>query len=144
MYTNNVKKTELLRFGLPRDGSSGLRLIGKDLKRFNYFRCLGNNIFANCNLNDETHNCIAQVSAFGRPNRQVFTNLNLTVKTRIMVHQAVYISCSLCCCESWTLYRKRIKLPPFCYAKKNRTHGSVPYRTSCVLLKSLICRNQLR
>ena len=49
-------------------------------------------------------------SAFGRQNKRLFGNQNLTIHTKIAVYDAVVISIILYGCETWVPYRRHIRL----------------------------------
>ena len=107
----NVRKTEVMR--CLSDAADKFRIILEDeeLKNVSYFRYLGSNLSASCSLDDEICYRIGQAtSAFGRLAIRVFTNRDLSIETKVMVYQAVCLSSLLYCSESWTVYRRQVKL----------------------------------
>ena len=152
----NIKKTEVMQFKVEQEEEERITLLGEDLKNVSCFRYLGSNISANCNLDDEICFRIGQATAaFGRLNKRVFTNHDLSLETRIMVYQAVCISSLLYCSESWTLYRRHIKLLERFHMtslqkilgitwRDKIPHRSILAKTKCPSLECLLKRNQLR
>ena len=108
----NVRKTEVMQYHAETvDEEQRINVMGEELSNVSCFKYLGSNISASCGLDDEICYSIGQVSAaFGRLSKRVFTNGDLSLHTRVMVYRAVCISSLLYCSESWTPYRRQVKL----------------------------------
>ena len=152
----NVQKTEVLQYQVLNGKVSTITLNGEELKNVPCFRYLGSNISANCNLDDEVQYRIRQAtSAFGRLNKRVFSNRDLSLQTRVMVYQVVCISSLLYCSDSWTLYRRQLKLLERFHMfslqkilgitwRDKIPHRTILERTKCVSLENIVNRNRLR
>ena len=86
---------------------------------------------------------------------KMFTSHDLALETKTMVYQAVCISLLLYCSESWTAYRRQIKLlgryHMFSLQKffgikwrDKIPHRTIMVKTECPSLEYLLERNQLR
>ena len=152
----NVKKTEIMQVHVEAREPEKISVLGKELENVSCFKYLGSNISSNCNLDDEICYRIGKATAaFGRLTKRVFTNRDLSLATRVMVYHAVCVSSLLYCSESWTLYRRQIKLlERFHISSLQKILGitwrdKVPHRTileraKCSSMESLLKRNQLR
>ena len=110
----------------------------------------------NCNVDDEiTYRLGQATTAFGRLNKKVFMNRDLSLETRVIVYRAVCISTLLYCGETWTLYRRHLKLlERFHIASLQKilgitwrhkiSHRTILERTKRVSLECMLNRNQLR
>ncbi|XP_066271764.1 uncharacterized protein [Branchiostoma lanceolatum] len=64
-----------------------------------------------CDITDEVHRCIGLAStSFGRLANRVFLNKDLTTKTKVAVYSAICLSILLYASETWTLYRRHIRM----------------------------------
>ena len=153
----NVQKTEVMRYcALPTDIEEPIVLNGASLKQVNSFKYLGSHLSATCQLDDELQYRIGQASgAFGRLRARVFNNHCITLKTKVLVYHAVCISALLYGSESWTLYRRQVKMLEAFHIRclqqmmgitwKDRVpHSDILKQTHCVSLETILKRNQLR
>ena len=153
----NVQKTEVMRYcALPSDTEQQDALNGASLKEVNSLKYLGSHLSASCQMDDELHYRIGQASgAFGRLRSRVFNNHGLSLKTKVLVYHAVCISALLYGSESWTLYRRQIKMLEAFHIrclqqimgitwKDKVPHSDILKRTHCMSLECILKRNQLR
>ncbi|KAL8563752.1 hypothetical protein ACOMHN_058268 [Nucella lapillus] len=64
-----------------------------------------------CNLDKEISNRIAKASAsYGRLHKRVWNERGLKLETKCAVYRAVVLTALLYGCESWTVYRRHVKL----------------------------------
>ena len=78
------------------------------MKHFTY---LGSTITDDCSLDMEIETRIKKASvSYDRLKKRLWDTSNISLKTKISVFQAVVISTLLYGCETWTCYRKHIKL----------------------------------
>ena len=106
--TINVQKTKVL--AQPSPGTSlphfNISISDTPLEQVDHFSYLGSLLSVHGNCGQDVEKRIgAAHAAFGRLSHRVFLNKDLTVKTKLMVYQAVVISTLLYGCETWTLYR---------------------------------------
>lgn len=111
----NADKTEVLlyHFDPPRHNPYILPTFTveeEELKDTDVFKYLGSILSSTCELEPEIQNHIRLATAsFGKLKDRVYTNRNLTVKTKVKVYAAICLSILLYGGESWTLYRKQIR-----------------------------------
>ena len=111
--TISIKKTEVLF--QPSVGSRKrmpeIQIDGKTLNNADSFTYLGSSLSASNSLDKEISSRIAKASAsFGRLRKRVWNERGLRKETKCAVYKAVVLSALLYGCESWTLYRRHIKL----------------------------------
>ena len=105
----NTTKTEILSTSSP--DTPTFSISGDQLKNSENFTYLGSNLSFSSDLTNEIQRRINLASsAFGRLNKRVFGNQNLTVHTKIAVYNAVVIFTILYGCETWVSYRHHIRL----------------------------------
>ena len=133
-----------------------IRIREDELKQVNKFRYLGNTLTSKCDLDSEINSRIgAAAAAFGKLDSKVFCSHDLKLATKISVYMAVVQPNILYSAETWTLYRRHIRmLDRFhlrCLRKILRiqlSHGvrntQVLRRTNVVSIESYIMRRQLR
>lgn len=111
--TISIKKTEVLY--QPAKGTSGptpnILIDGKTLNNVETFTYLGSNISSANNLDTEISNRLAKANAcFGRLRKRVWNERGLRSDTKCAVYRAVVLTTLLYGCESWTLYRRHVRL----------------------------------
>ena len=154
----NSDKTKALIQSPPGQNlpNSNITVNGQPLEEVDHFSYLGSILSKTPTCEKEIENRIrAAHSAFGRLSSRVFSNHALTIKTKIMVFQAVVLSTLLYACETWTLYRRDIKrLEQFQLQKlrqilKLRPEDHIPNtevltRATLPSLEATITRHRLR
>ena len=153
----NVSKTEILKFNPENlEPDHQLSIRQEPLAEVRCFKYLGSHISSNCTLDDEVNFRIGKASsAYGRLRARVFENHDISLHTKVMVYHALVISTLLYGSETWTLYRRQIKvLEKFHMRSLQRLlgitwrdkipHTEVLRKTGCISLESLLNRNKLR
>ena len=153
----NIQKTEYMKYTvMPGDETHIPSIDGVNLKEVSSFKYLGSHIAANCTLDDEINHRIGQANgAYGRLRTKVFENRNLTLKTKVMVYHAVVVSSLLYGSETWTLYRRQVRLLEKFHMNSLRkildvtwrdrvSNVEVLRRTGCVSVENILHRNKLR
>ena len=109
----NLSKTEVLYqppSGQPHIDPS-IVLDGTALKSVKQFTYLGSALTSDATIDTEINNRISKASAaFGRLYSRVWNQHDLRLQTKINVYNAVVLSTLLYACETWTCYRRHIKL----------------------------------
>lgn len=109
----NVNKTKILIQPTPGEAAPDITITidGKPLEVVEHFPYLGSILSndASC-VKDLENRLNAAHTAYGRLSHRVFNNHSLSIKTKVMVFRAVVLSTLLYGCETWTLYRRDIKL----------------------------------
>jgi len=106
----NSKKTEVLY--LPSDSTvpPTFYISGDQLGLTEHFTYLGSIITSTCDLTAEIQHRVNLASAsFGRLSKRVFTNRDLSTRTKMAVYKAICVSTLLYACEGWTPYRRYIR-----------------------------------
>ena len=105
----NTTKTEILSTSSP--DAPTFSISGNQLKNSENFTYLGSNLSFSGDLKIELQrrNNLAS-SAFVRLTNRVFGNQNLTISTKIVVHNTVVISTILHGSETWVPFRRHIRL----------------------------------
>jgi len=111
--TISIKKTEVLY--QPAKGSAPnpppITIDGKALNNVDKFTYLGSCLSSANSLDDELSSRLAKASsAFGRLTHRVWNERGLKLETKIAVYRAVVLSALLYGSESWTVYRRQVKL----------------------------------
>ena len=111
--TISIKKTEVLF--QPARGSTAstpkIKIDGKILNSVDSFTYPGSNLSSSNSLDKEISTRIANTSAsHGRLQKRVWCDRGLNIETECAVYKAVVLSALLYGFESWTLYRRHIKL----------------------------------
>ena len=153
----NTDKTEAMKqcTGMGQNPVN-LTVDGRDLVNASDFVYLGSKLTNTVDLTPEIHRRIGCASsAFGRLSKRVFTNHDLTIKTKVSVFNAICVSILLYGCEAWTPYRAQLRrLENFytnCLQKilglrwwDRVPHTEIRRRTATVPLEALLLRRQLR
>ena len=111
--TISIKKTEVLYQPAPGTirKEPEIRIDNQVLKNVDAFTYLGSTLTSNNSLDKEISNRIAKASsAFGRLRKRVWDDRGLKIETKCAVYRAVVLSALLYGCETWTAYRRHIKL----------------------------------
>ena len=109
----NANKTEVMYqwSGVAPQVEPIMSIGGAELKISHQFNYLGSILSANCSIDEEVNRRINKASAsFGRICKQVVQNHNLRLATKVAVYRAVCLSTLLYGSETFTLYRKHIKI----------------------------------
>ena len=108
----NIQKPEFMKYNaMPTANTIALSIEGLSLKEVASLKYLGSYISANCTLDDDMNYRIGQANgAYGRLRAKVSKNHNLSMTTKVMVHQAVVLSSLLYGREAWALYQRQVKL----------------------------------
>ena len=117
----NTTKTEILSTS---PDAPTFSICGNQLKNSENFTYLGSNLSFSGDLTNEIQRHIYLASsAFGRLNKRVFCNQNLTIHTKITVYDAVVISTILYGCETWVPYSHIRLLESFHIRRLQFIHG---------------------
>lgn len=114
--TISIKKTEVIYQPPPSSNSSliassAILVDRKPLKTTNKFRYLGSTVNDKATLDDEIHFRISKASsAFGKLQDRLWKTHDVSLLTKIKVYRAVVLSSLLYCSETWTPYRRHIKI----------------------------------
>ena len=153
MYLN-VPKTEILSTSSP--DAPTFSINGNQLENSENFTYLGSNLSFSGDLTNEIQRRINLASsAFGRLNKRVFGNQNLTIHTKIVVYNAVVISTILYGCKTWVPYRRHIRLLEYFHIRRFQlilglcwwhkvTHSEIKSRAWIPTNESMLFHRQLR
>ncbi|XP_078593825.1 uncharacterized protein LOC144871797 [Branchiostoma floridae x Branchiostoma japonicum] len=82
-----------------------------EIKTVDKFCYLGSTITSSGSLDAEVMQRIGKASvAFGRLTKRLWQDHGIRLSTKIAVYKAVVLSALLYCCETWTTYRRQVKL----------------------------------
>ncbi|CAH1259012.1 PKD1L3 [Branchiostoma lanceolatum] len=152
----NCGKTEAMEQSQPGTEPATFSIKGTALKNVPTFTYLGSVLNSTCDITDEVHRRIGLAStSFGRLANRVFLNKDLTTMTKVAVYSAICLSILLYASETWTLYRRHIRmLEQFHMRCLQRIlglkwwhkvpHTEVRRRASIEPIESLILQRQLR
>jgi hypothetical protein len=104
--TISITKTNVLCQNVPSQPSVNINNYTLDVvKQATY---LGSVISDNLSLDDEINKRIGKAAAnFSRLNTRVWSNINLSIRTKIAVYSACVVSTLLYASETWTTYQKQ-------------------------------------
>ena len=112
--TISLKKTEVMRQHKPKavdKTSPKVNIDGTELKSVTKFTYLGSTISANASIDDEINHRISKgASAFGRLLNRLWLNHDIRLDTKINVYRAAVLTPLLYGCETWTTYRRHVRL----------------------------------
>ena len=107
----NIAKTEVIVQRNNNEQPLSFQINGENLKQVDSFTYLGSVLSNKHNIDEEITSRINHASAsFGRLRSRVFDNNNLKINTKVSVYAAVCLSTLLYGAESWTVYRRHLKL----------------------------------
>ncbi|KAL8582730.1 hypothetical protein ACOMHN_051516 [Nucella lapillus] len=111
--TISIKKTEVIF--QPSKGSTAnmpeIKIDGKVLNNVDSFTYFGSSLSFSNSLDKEISNRIAKASAsYGRLHKRVWNERGFKLETKCAVYRAVVLTALLYGCESWTVYRRHVKL----------------------------------
>jgi len=143
---------------LPSDSSLPLtfHISGDQLGLTEQFTYLGSIMTSTCDLAAEIQHRVNLASAsFGRLSKRVFTNRDLSARTKMAVYNAICISTLLYACEGWTPYRQHIRALEAFHIQCLQTilhvhwwdkipHVEIHCRTGTTYLETILLRRQLR
>ena len=150
----NATKTEILSTSSP--DAPTIFISGNQLRKSENFIYLGSNISFSGDLTNEIQRHIdLGSSAFGRLNKRVFGNQNLTIHTKIAVYDAAVISTILYSCETWAPFRHHIRLLESFHIRHLQlilglrwwhkvTYSEIISRAGIPTIKSMLLHRQLR
>ena len=111
--TISLGKTEVLLQSAPATAAPppSISIDGTRLKTVEDFKYLGSTISSNGTLDKEINARISKASkALGRLHVRVLNQHNIQQSTKMKVYKAAVLSSLLYGCETWTLYRRHLKL----------------------------------
>ena len=109
----SMKKTEVLYQPAPQAEYSSpvISIEGSELNAVKHFTYLGSTISNDARLDKEIDHRLSKANcAFGRLRKRVWNNHHLKTESKLSVYRAIVISALLYGAESWTLYRRHIRL----------------------------------
>ena len=88
-----------------------IKIDGKALNNFDSFAYFVSSLSSSNSLGKEVSNRTAKASAsYGRLHKRVWNERRLKLETKSAAYRAVILPALLYGCESWTLYRRHVKL----------------------------------
>jgi len=152
----NSKKWKVLY--LPSDSSLPPTFcISRDeLGLTEQFTYLGSIITSTCDLTAEIQHRVNPASAsFERLSKRIFTNCDLSTRTKMAVYNAICVSTQLYACEGWTPYRRHIRALEAFHIRCLQTtlhvhwwdkipHVEIRCRSGITSLETILLRRQLR
>lgn len=107
----SVKKTEVMSLDVRGHETLTIELGEDQLKQVEKFRYLGSTITSKCDLDAEVNSRIsAAAAAFGKLDVKVFCSHDLKLRTKIAVYMAIVLPNILYSAETWTPYRRHIRM----------------------------------
>lgn len=111
--TINVRKTQILCLpvhGIPAIPPS-IIVNGNNLEVVDSFTYLGSNVATDCSLDTEITSRIAKATqAFGALHSKLWNKRGIRCQTKLQVYQSVVLSTLLYASETWTYYRRHIRM----------------------------------
>ena len=154
--TISIKKTEVLFQAASDQPPPCILIDDQQLKNVDEFTYLGSCVSSNTSLDLEITNRIAKASsAFGRLNARVWFNKALSDRTKVSVYRAVVLTALLYGCETWTTYRRHVRMLENFHQRCLRTILKIRWQdrvTNIAVLQksgissidSMLCSSQLR
>ena len=156
--TISLGKTEVLFQPHPTSQAPepAIEIDGTPLKCVDEFKYLGSTISKDGALDKEINSRICKASqALGRLRAKVLNHHNIRLSTKLKVYKAVVITSLLYGCESWTLYRRHVKLLEQFHQRSLRsimhikwqdrvTNIEVLERANTVSIEAMLLKAQLR
>ena len=155
----NATKTQVIFQPAPKDNIKtppAIKIGEVTLKNVDSFPYLGSLISTNADIDAEVKHRIQQAAAaFGKLRKRVFQDSDIRLETKIKVYKAIIITTLMYASETWTTYRKHIKLlekfNQRCLRniigikwEDKRTNLSVLDQAEVTSIETLIVKNQLR
>ena len=153
----NTKKTEIMaQLITPPLEPLYFHINQEPIKIVEQFTYLGSILSTSASIDSEIQSRINHASAaFGRLRTRVFCNNNLKTSTKAAVYHAICISILLYGAESWTPYRRHIKLLESFHMrclkrilgitwKDKVTHSVILHRTQSTTIESILTKQHLR
>ena len=131
--TISTKKTEVVYQPPPNTRASiqpPIICVGdRPLKTSSKFCYLGSTISEKATLDNELHVRMAKASqAFGKLENRLWSSHDISLRTKINVYRAVVISTLTYSCETWTPYRKQIKMLDAFHLRKLRSICKISWK----------------
>ena len=156
--TISLGKTEVLFQPHPTSQAPqpAIAINGTPLKCVDEFKYLGSTISNDGSLDKEIRARICKASqALGRLRVKVLNHHNIRLSTKLKIYKAVVITSLLYGCESWTLYRRHVKLLEQFHQRSLRsimgirwqdkiTNIDVLDRAETISIESMLLKAQLR
>ena len=159
--TISTKKTEIVYQPPPRSNSNRhspvkIKIENLTLKQNSKFLYLGSTITEKATLDEEIQFRIGKASsAFGNLQDRLWSSHDVSLKTKVDVYKAVVISSLLYGSETWTPYRRQIKILDAFHMRKLRSICNVTWKdrvtnhevlTKCQIpgIEAFLLRSQLR
>ncbi|KAI8490084.1 hypothetical protein Bbelb_321540 [Branchiostoma belcheri] len=152
----NCGKTESMDQGHREAEPATFHIKDTPLKNVPTFTYLGSVLNASGDITDEVQRRIGLASAsFGSLSNRVFLNKDLTTKTKVAVYRAICLSILLYACETWTTYRRHIRMLEQFHTRclqrilglkwwHKVPHGEIRRRAHVEPLETLLLQRQLR
>ena len=153
----NTQKTEIMaQLITPPLEPLHFHINQEPIKIVEQFTYLGSILSTSASIDSEIQSSINHASvAFGRLRTRVFCNNNLKTSTKSAVYHAVCISILLYGAESWTPYRRHIKLLESFHMrclkrilgitwKDKVTHSDILHRTQSTTIETTLSKQHLR
>ena len=110
----NATKTQVIFQPAPKDNIKvppAIKIGEVTLKNVDSFPYLGSLISTNADIDADVKHRIQQAAAaFGKLRKRVFQDSDIRLETKIKVYKAIIITTLLYASETWTTYRKHVKL----------------------------------
>ncbi|PFX12093.1 RNA-directed DNA polymerase from mobile element jockey [Stylophora pistillata] len=156
--TISLGKTEVLLQPSPlaTDHRPSISIEGTELRTVEEFKYLGSVISSDSSLDKEINAMICKASqALGRLRARVLNQHNIQQSTKLRVYKTVVLTSLLYGCETWTLYRRHIKLLEHFHMRSLRliigikwqdmiTNLEVLDRAETTSIEAMILKAQLR
>ena len=154
----NIKKTQILHQPMPGQAPTvpNIQINGQALTNVAHFPYLGSYLSIRADIDAEIQHRLQSASAaFGRLRKRVFDDHDIQINTKILVYKAIVLPTLLYGSETWTPYRRHLKILEkyhlrclrrfLCISWEDRcTNTSILEATKCTSIEAMLIRNQLR
>ena len=154
----SLKKTKVMFTPSPAEpyNEPNITVNGQRLDVVDTFVYLGSNLSRDGNLDAEIFVRIQKAAvAFGKLEKRVWSNRDITIRTKVDVYRTCVITTLLYAAETWTTHQRHIKLLEHFHLKCLRRILNIKWQTytpdievlkraSCANIESMITASQLR